>query len=152
MGPAISVDSASMAVEASQMMLKHYRGSVLVENNRTVVGIITRNDFLRVITKERTSPDEIRVLQMMSRPVLTIESNATISEAARFMAENKIQELPVMDSDHFVGILCSSDIVRAIVGTTAKDYSVNEEDNLATPQTNHPSMLKSSQTPKSNGS
>lgn len=116
MGGAISVDSASTAVEASQMMMKHYRSSVLVENNRTVIGIITRSDFMRVVTKERVSPTEIKVYQMMSSPLITIDSNSTVSEAARIMCEKKIQNLPVLDSERYVGILSAPDIIRATVG------------------------------------
>jgi signal-transduction protein with cAMP-binding, CBS, and nucleotidyltransferase domain len=134
MGPAISVDSASTAVEASQMMMKHYRSSVLVENNQTVMGIITMRDFMRVVTKERTSPAEIKVYQLMSRPVITVDSTSTLLDAARIMSEKKIQNLPVLESDRYVGIISSIDIVKAAIGETpvhgtpTKESALGEQD------------------------
>lgn len=127
MGPAISVDSASTAVEASQMMMKHYSSSVLVENKQTVMGIITMRDFMRVVTKEGDSPAEIKVYQLMSRPVITVDSTSTLWDAARIMSEKKIQSLPVLESDRYVGIISSPDIVRAALGVTPVQGIPNEE-------------------------
>ncbi len=70
---------------------------------------------MRVVTKERVSPTEIKVYQMMSSPLITIDSNSTVSEAARIMSEKKIQNLPVLDSERYIGILSAPDIIRALM-------------------------------------
>lgn len=55
-----------------------------------------------------------KVADIMSTDVVTISPEATIREAATFMADNKINRLPVTDALELVGIVTRGDIVRAI--------------------------------------
>lgn len=112
----ISVDSAATAYDASQLMMKYYSGCILVENNKTVIGIITERDFMRVVTKERVSPAEIKVYQVMSRPLKTIGPDARIEQAASVMRTEKIRRLPVLENEQFVGIIEASDILDVTFG------------------------------------
>lgn len=112
MRPIISIDSAATAYDASQLMVKYYSGCILVENNKTVIGIITESDFMRVITNERVSPVDIKVYQMMSKPLKTIDPNTTIEEAAQVMRTEKIRRLPILEGDHFIGIIDASDLLE----------------------------------------
>jgi CBS domain-containing protein len=49
----------------------------------------------------------------MSSPLITIDQNAALDEASRIMAAKKIKRLPVVNDDRLVGLLSSTDIVRA---------------------------------------
>jgi predicted transcriptional regulator len=46
----------------------------------------------------------------MSAPLITIDPDADIVEAAKIMASNKIRRLPVVKNGKLVGIVTSSDI------------------------------------------
>jgi CBS domain-containing protein len=50
---------------------------------------------------------------IMSSPLITIDQNAALEEASRVMAARRIKRLPVVDGDKLVGLLSSTDIVRA---------------------------------------
>lgn len=53
------------------------------------------------------------------RQILKVNSHDPISKAARFMLENKISGLPVMDeNDRLVGVITESDIFRMLVTTS----------------------------------
>jgi predicted transcriptional regulator len=47
----------------------------------------------------------------MTSPVITINENASIEEAAKLMAKKKVKRLPVMNNEKLVGILTFTDIV-----------------------------------------
>ncbi|MFQ6011906.1 MAG: cyclic nucleotide-binding/CBS domain-containing protein [Nitrososphaerales archaeon] len=112
----ISVDSAATAYDASQLMMKYYSGCILVENNKTVIGIITERDFMRVVTKERASPAEIKVYQVMSKPLKTIGPDATVEQAMKVMRTEKIRRLPVLEKEQFIGIVEITDILDVALG------------------------------------
>ena len=116
MRPIISVDSAGTAYDASQLMVKYYSGCILVENNKTVLGIITESDFMRVVTKEQVSPSEINVNQLMSQPLKSIGPDATIEEAAIVMKTENIRRLPVLERDRFIGLVDASDVLDVAFG------------------------------------
>jgi acetoin utilization protein AcuB len=49
----------------------------------------------------------------MSSPLTTIDLNAALEEAAKIMADKRINRLPVIDGDKLVGVISSTDIVKA---------------------------------------
>ena len=54
------------------------------------------------------------VEHVMSAPVLTIESRATLQELAEMLRLNDIKRLPVIHGGRMVGIVSRSDLVRAV--------------------------------------
>jgi CBS domain-containing protein len=49
----------------------------------------------------------------MNSPLITIEPDASLEDAAKIMSQRRIKKLVVMDKDKILGILSTSDIVRA---------------------------------------
>ncbi len=48
----------------------------------------------------------------MSSPLVTVDSEETVWEAAEIMKKNKIHKLPVQDNDKLIGIVTTTDLVR----------------------------------------
>jgi acetoin utilization protein AcuB len=61
----------------------------------------------------------VRVRQIMSAPVISIEPDAELEEAARVMREDKLGSLPVVDGGRIVGIITETDLLRRMVGADA---------------------------------
>ncbi len=60
--------------------------------------------------------DDIQVEDVMITPVITLGQDATIQEAAKLMAQNRIGAIPIVDpKKKLVGIIVESDILRAFV-------------------------------------
>jgi CBS domain-containing protein len=57
----------------------------------------------------------VRVREIMSAPVVSIESQADLEDAARLMLEDKVGSLPVVEEGRVVGILTETDLLRRIV-------------------------------------
>jgi len=98
---------------AVQKMNKFDIGSVIVTASGRPVGIITETNILRRIVGPRMDPSTVWAKDIMSSPLITIDPNIDLTEAAKIMAKNNIKRLPVMDGDKLVGLLSSTDIMKA---------------------------------------
>lgn len=103
-------DSVLVAVSK---MNKFHIGSVIVTGNGRSVGIITERNILQRIVEPGLDPSMVRAKDIMSSPLVTIDSNATVEEAAQIMASKRIKKLPVVEGEKVVGIVSTSDIVRS---------------------------------------
>ena len=108
----LSIDSAADSYEAGRVMLDEQGGYVLVENNDTVIGIITWRDFVEGILEWKTAPSEIKVRHIMSSPVHMIDPERTIGEAVALMSEKRIRRLPVLSDEKIIGIVFATDIAK----------------------------------------
>lgn len=108
--PVVSVNSQQTVLEAAKLMKEHGRGSLVVMEGNTAVGIITERDFITRIAAENL-PYSTQVSQVMSTPLVVVDSDISIEEAARIMVERNIRRLPVIENGKLAGILVSSDFL-----------------------------------------
>ncbi|MBP1928098.1 CBS domain-containing protein [Methanolinea mesophila] len=80
---------------------------VPVLKDKVLVGIITRKDLLR-------KAEETQLGLLMTVDPITIEADATISDAARLMIKNNIRRLPVVEDDTLIGLVSVADLIAAI--------------------------------------
>ena len=100
-------------LKAVSKMNKFRIGSVIVMNNGRPIGIITERNILQRIVQPRLDPSVVVVKDIMSSPLVTIDANAAVEEAAQIMARKRIKKLPVIERDKLVGVVSTSDIVRS---------------------------------------
>ncbi|HZD42784.1 MAG TPA: CBS domain-containing protein [Methanomicrobiales archaeon] len=55
-----------------------------------------------------------KVREVMSMPVITVDADADIEEAAEIMMQEDIARLPVMEDERLVGIVTRADVVRGV--------------------------------------
>jgi CBS domain-containing protein len=97
--------------EVVATMNKFNIGSIIVVQGERPVGIITERDILRRLVEPCLAPETLTARHIMTSPVVTINENASIEEAARLMAKKKVKRLPVMEDDKIVGVITYTDIV-----------------------------------------
>src|SRR4030043_29813 len=78
--------------DAVVKMNKFDVGSVIVVNNRPV-GIITSKNVLTRVVEPRLDAGTVRVKDIMSSPLITIEPDASVEDAAKIMAQRRIKKL-----------------------------------------------------------
>jgi len=100
-------------LDAVRKMNKFRIGSVIVLSGARPVGIITERNILQRVVEPSNDPRIIRAKDIMSSPLITIEPNATLEEAARLMVRRSIKKLPVIDDGRLIGIITTTDLVRA---------------------------------------
>jgi len=86
-----------------------------------LVGFVTESDLLNASPSEATTLSvweinyllsKITVERVMARNVITVTEDATLEDAARLMADNRIGGLPVMRGNEVVGIITETDLFR----------------------------------------
>jgi len=103
-------DSVHTAV---QKMNKFGVGSVIVISSGRPVGIITETNVMLRIVEPRMDPATVWAKDIMTSPLVTIDQTAAVEEAAKIMADKGISRLPVTNGKKLVGLISSTDIVRA---------------------------------------
>jgi CBS domain-containing protein len=97
-------------------------GSVVITRKGKPVGIVTDRDIaLKVIMKDRKA-SEVKAKEIMSVPLITIESDVPLEKACEFMAEKGIRRLPVIEDDKLVGILSVRNILTRNPMCVSKFY------------------------------
>lgn len=127
--PVVTVSARASMQMARDLMEKHKIRSLPVVRQDKVIGLLTDRDIKRASASDATSLDvyelsyllqNIKVEQIMSPDPVTIEYDHTLSEAADLFFKDKIEALPVMaGKDELVGILCPSDVARALLAITS---------------------------------
>jgi len=96
----------------AKMMRKNKVGSSIVIDKNKPVGIITESDILEKIVAEGKDAGKVKVGDVMSTPLITIDPYITIEDAMRVMNRHNIRRLPVVENGELVGIITEKDIFR----------------------------------------
>jgi|ERR1035437_1699963 CBS domain-containing protein len=114
--PISITESASLAEAAGILDSKKITGLPVVDENGCLVGMISQTDLVRARANSHLVSNwpGLAVGQIMSKPALTIESGASIEEAARLMDQRRVHRLVVVDAAATpIGIISTSDLVRS---------------------------------------
>ena len=98
--------------EVVATMNKFDISSIIVVEGKRPIGIITHKDIIAKLVQTRIPPDAVTAREVMTTPVLTINEEASIDEAARLMVRKHIKKLAVTNNNELVGIITSSDLMR----------------------------------------
>jgi len=107
-----TIDAHATTAEAAKAMCRDGVGSCIVLQNNLPIGIVTEEDFNCKIMALNKKPGEVFVKEVMSTPLITIEADASIAEAARMMSQKRVRRLPVVNGDQkVIGIITVRDIL-----------------------------------------
>lgn len=121
----ICVTEATSVTEAKRIMTENKISKLPVLNSsKKLVGIITKNDIVKVSPSEATTLDMYEISSLlnkltcqkfMTKKVVTVSEDEIVEQAARIMDDNNIGCLPVMKDDIVVGIITESDLFELFV-------------------------------------
>lgn len=98
--------------EAARIMDHKLIGSVLIEENSKIIGIVTERDILRKVVAKGKNAETTMVKDVMSYPLVTIDANEDALEASRIMDEKRIRRLVVTENGKVVGKVTANSISR----------------------------------------
>jgi len=106
-----TLDVSTSIRDAAKLMDKKNVGCIIVTKNQLPIGIITERDFVkRIVAKEK--PLTTSLEEVMSTPLIEIDPNETVWEAAQLMKINNIHKLPVKKDNQVIGIVTTTDLVK----------------------------------------
>lgn len=108
----VGVSESDTVLGAVQLMRDERVGSVVVLRGTEPVGMMTEWDILGLIA-DGESPEETPVKSVMSSPVLSMETDRLLGDAAEVMSRNNIRRMLVTEADDIAGVLTERDIIAA---------------------------------------
>jgi len=109
----ITIDIHKTVLDAAKLMSEKTIGSLVVTDSEVPIGIVTERDFVRKAVAEKL-PLDTEISKIMSKPLMTIDPDSSLREAARLMLKNKIRRLPVVKENKLIGIIAASDFARQL--------------------------------------
>jgi CBS domain-containing protein len=110
--PVVTLDENEASNKVAFFMDKNDLGCVIVTNSvGNSIGIITERDLVIRVLAKNLKPDTVKAKEIMTTPLVTIEPDAAITEAARRMNRLDIRRLGVIYKGNLVGIISSKDIL-----------------------------------------
>lgn len=110
--PVVTLDENEASNKVAFFMDKNDLGCVIVTNSAgNSIGIITERDLVIRVLAKNLKPDTVKAKEIMTTPLVTIEPDAAITEAARRMNRLDIRRLGVIYKGNLVGIISSKDIL-----------------------------------------
>jgi CBS domain-containing protein len=102
-------------IEAIKLMAENnVTGIPVVEDNMTLIGILSEQDVLRLFhtfddEKDRTVND------FMTQPAIHFEENERLLDVCYCLRDNSIRRVPVTSDGKVVGVISRSDIIKCIL-------------------------------------
>ena len=108
----VGVSESDTVLGAVRLMDEDDIGCVVVLRGSDPVGIVTESDVLALIADER-DPAEVEVSSIMSDPIVSVDADRGLSDAAGTMSREDIRRLVVTNDDELIGVLSERDVISA---------------------------------------
>ncbi|HET6779928.1 MAG TPA: CBS domain-containing protein [Nitrososphaera sp.] len=108
--PVVSASPNDTIHYIAKKMKEENIGSIVIMEKDKPVGIVTDWDIVSNAIVNDTKPSLIKAKDVMQE-IYTIESEESITEAARMLRKHNIKRLGVVYKNRLVGIISSSDVI-----------------------------------------
>jgi len=107
--PVRTVKPTATVREAATRLFEEQIGSLVVCENGSPVGILTDVDVSQVVSEGKDT-ETTAVEDVMGQPLVTVDADAPIEDAADLVREHTIKRLPVLDNGGVAGIVTTTDL------------------------------------------
>ncbi len=119
----ITLGPEASVAEAIQLCREQRIRHVPILDGEELVGIVSDRDLSEASPasddpNREEAMQRLRVGDIMSQEVITVHPQDPTGYAAKEMYERKLDALPVMDEQNLIGIVTSTDVMRALVMLT----------------------------------
>jgi CBS domain-containing protein len=119
----ITCGPGSTGMTIAQLLSERNVGSVpVVEEDRTLVGLVSEFDLLKAMSKAMQEGKDLRAVtaaDIMVRDVVTVRESTSVVDLVALLQERHLIRVPVVRDKILVGIVARRDIVYAYVKALA---------------------------------
>lgn len=108
----LSIGPDAPVIEAARTMQEAKVGALLVAENARFIGIVSETDLVRRVLAVGGDVRQVRVSEVMTTPLITIEVDRSAHDASDLMAERGTRHLAVTEEGKIVGMLSVRDLLR----------------------------------------
>ena len=114
----ISLKPETTVRETSKIMKERGHGFVITSRpDGTPGGIVTEWDILSKVVAEGRDPSKVRLVEIMTSEVVTVDAREGISQVAQLMTDRGIRRVVVVDDGEVIGVITAKTILARL-----KDY------------------------------
>jgi CBS domain-containing protein len=107
--PIIGNTTASLP-DLMALMAKHDIGMLpLLNKDATIWGVLSERHLFRLFEENQMF---VRVFEIMTKPLITLDSKSTLLDAMKIMIKNDIRRIPIIKEGNLWGIVTVKDIIR----------------------------------------
>lgn len=121
--PVTTIDGEVSVRDSSQTMIDKQIGSIIVTERDQPRGIVTERDLVERVVAPCRDPNQTKIKEIMSTPLITISKEMGILEAMRKMRKKDISRLVVMDDGTLIGLISEKDVIRAVTISSITSFS-----------------------------
>ena len=127
MEKAVPIDSKQTASQAVEKMIQADAWSLLVERQGLPVGVLTDRDILIRCTAKGHHPERVKVEEIMSSPIITIEPDVRAGKALQTMVEKKVRRLYVVEEGKIIGRVTQTGLSRNLLDAMKELTSIGQQ-------------------------
>jgi CBS domain-containing protein len=120
-------ESSSVQESANRMKDKNVSSLIVVDANSRPLGLITERDLVRKVCIHDVSASKIINRDIMSSPLISIESKSSQSEAVDIMLQNNVRHLLVVDNESSENVNKPIGIVTPLDFTRSEGYEGSDD-------------------------
>jgi len=121
--PVTTIDGEVSVRDSSQTMIDKQIGSIIVTEHDQPRGIVTERDLVERVVAPCSDPNQTKIKEIMSTPLITISKETGILDAMRKMRKKDISRLVVMDDGTLIGLISEKDVIRAVTISSITSFS-----------------------------
>ncbi len=111
-----SVAPDAPARDAVRMLAELNIGALVVAEAGRIVGILSERDYVRRLGTRGPLPEDLRVADLMTAPVMYAQPSMTNEECMAVMTDNRLRHLPVVDAGgRLLGVVSIGDLIKDII-------------------------------------
>ena len=125
-----AIDADKPVAYAAEMMKKEDVGIAPIVEGDRLVGTLTDRDIVVRVVADGRDPQQVKVRDVASRDLVTVDPQQGLDEALRLMARHQVRRLPVVEEDgRLVGVVAQADVAEEAkpkkVGALVEEISKN---------------------------
>ncbi len=102
----LSMPPKTSVLEAAKAMAARHHGFLIVSSSEgSPIGIVTEWDVLAKVVAEALDPSHVRVEDIMSRSLVSVDSKAGIDQVAQIMSEKGTRRVLVVHEGKMIGVI-----------------------------------------------
>ncbi|MBN2142144.1 CBS domain-containing protein [Candidatus Woesearchaeota archaeon] len=110
----MTIDRQKSLIQAAHTMIGAHVSCLVVTEDAKPKGIITERDFIKKLPMEKEPKTEILVDELMTKKVVSVDSDVDLFEAQRLMKKNGFRKLVVAEKGELAGIITQTDLCKAV--------------------------------------
>jgi CBS domain-containing protein len=117
----IYITQDTPVVDAIRLMVKNnITGVPVVEDNMTLIGVLSEQDVLRLLHTYEEEKDRT-VYDFMTHPAVHFEQDEPLLDVCFCLRDNSTRRVPVTSNNKVVGVISRSDILKYILELCDED-------------------------------